>query len=101
MGTQAFLLPVSLLFLLPLYSSLPQYRPSYSPFYGLPAPSFSYGYNPSYGRPLAIATHTHFLPGIVQPAGDCVVSVGARGLSPVLPAGVVQATQPAFHLQQF
>merc|ERR1719317_30860 len=51
MNTQTFLLSVSLVSLLPLSSSLPQYHPAYSP---------------AYGSHFTVATHTHFSPGVGQ-----------------------------------
>merc|ERR1719317_170709 len=87
MNTQTFPLSLSLLSLLPLSSSLPQYHPAYSPFYGLPSggnPTFSYG--PVYGSPFTVATHSHFSPGVGQ-------HTALRGshLSPPSPARLAPA----------
>merc|ERR1712083_922385 len=82
MNTQSFLLSVSLLSLLPLSTSYPQYHPAYSPFYG---------FGPAFANPLTIATHNSYIPGVGH-------NTAVRGShrAPGIPAGVVQATQPRF-----
>eukprot|EP00092_Neocalanus_flemingeri_P099592 GFUD01127063.1.p1 GENE.GFUD01127063.1~~GFUD01127063.1.p1 ORF type:complete len:130 (-),score=25.80 GFUD01127063.1:10-399(-) len=91
---------ITLIFLFPLASPLPHYPSSYSPFYGLPSPTFSFGPQlvpgTAYGYPVTVRRQASYIPHVGTGTGS-----GSFPLLPAIPAGIVQSTQPQFVQRQF